>query len=319
MVNMICDIDPVFKKFVLTNKRTGKKKLYGKLTKAVYGTLLGAILFYHKLSDQLYKWGYKQNPYDPCTFNKMVNDEQLTIQFHVDDLRCSHMEQKVWDDLVKDLNNVFQTNKKELVETKGDIHKYLGLTIDFSGKYNLDEPNKPGQFIFTMFDYIEDIVASAPPDMRGISPDLAKSKLFEVHDILPRLNIRETDKFHSTTARLLFAAKRARPDIQVAVAYLCTRVREPIRDGYMKLARMIQYLYSTLYLPLVTGWNASGTLLWSINASFAVHNDMRSHTGAMLTFERGAVFSLSNKQKVNTTSSNVAEIVGVDDVMNFVM
>ena len=46
---------------------------------------------------------------------------------------------------------------------------------------------------------------------------------------------------------------------------------------------------------------------------------MRSHTGAMLTFGRGAVFSLSNKQKVNTTSSTVAEIVGVDDAMNFVM
>ena len=46
---------------------------------------------------------------------------------------------------------------------------------------------------------------------------------------------------------------------------------------------------------------------------------MRSHTGAMLTFEQGAVFSLSNKQKVNTTSTTVTEIVGVDDAMNFVM
>ena len=45
MVDMICDIDLSYEKFVLTNKRTGKKKLYGKLTKAVYGTLLGAILF----------------------------------------------------------------------------------------------------------------------------------------------------------------------------------------------------------------------------------------------------------------------------------
>ena len=65
MVDMICDIDPAYKKFVLINKETGKKKLYGKLTKAVYGTLLGAIFFYQKLSGQLYKWGYEQN-YTPC-------------------------------------------------------------------------------------------------------------------------------------------------------------------------------------------------------------------------------------------------------------
>ena len=45
---------------------------------------------------------------------------------------------------------------------------------------------------------------------------------------------------------------------------------------------------------------------------------MRSHTGAMLKFGRGAVFSLSNKQKVNPISYTVAEIIGEDDAMNFV-
>ena len=46
MMDMICEIDPCYKKYVLTNKKTGKKKLYRKLTKAVYSTLLGAIIFY---------------------------------------------------------------------------------------------------------------------------------------------------------------------------------------------------------------------------------------------------------------------------------
>ena len=158
MADMICDIDPSYKKFVLTNKRTGKKKLYDKLTKAVYGTLLGAILFYQKLSGQLYEWGYEQNPYNPCTFNKTINGKQLTIKFHVDDLRCSHMEQSVLDDLVNKLNDVFQTNKKELAETKGDIHEYLGLTINFSGRYNASDPDKKGQGVCTMYNYIEDTI-----------------------------------------------------------------------------------------------------------------------------------------------------------------
>ena len=121
------------------------------------------------------------------------------------------------------------------------------------------------------------------------------------------------------TARLLFAVKRARPDIPVAIAYLCTRVREPTEDDYLKLTRVIRYLRNTVHFPLIIEWDASGTILWSIDSSFAVHNNMRSHTGAMLIFGRGAVFSLSNKQKVNSTSSTVAEIIGVDDAMNFVM
>ena len=74
-----------------------------------------------------------------------------------------------------------------------------------------------------MFDYIEDIIASAPLDMRGIAPNPANSKLFNVHETSPRLNRARADEFHSMAARILFAAKRARPDIQVAVAYLCTK------------------------------------------------------------------------------------------------
>jgi hypothetical protein len=71
MVSMICGIDPKYKKNVVFGKN-GKKYIYAKLTKAVYGTLLGAILFYQKLSKQLIEWGYEPNCYDRCTFNKMI-------------------------------------------------------------------------------------------------------------------------------------------------------------------------------------------------------------------------------------------------------
>ena len=53
MVGMFCEIDLCYKKFIPINKKTSKKNLYGKFTKAVYGTLLGAILSYKKLSGQL--------------------------------------------------------------------------------------------------------------------------------------------------------------------------------------------------------------------------------------------------------------------------
>ena len=52
MVDMICEINPEYEKNVIITKK-GKKLMYGKLTKAVYGTLLGAILFYEKLKKQL--------------------------------------------------------------------------------------------------------------------------------------------------------------------------------------------------------------------------------------------------------------------------
>ena len=307
MVSMLCDIDPKYKDCIV--ERNGRKYIYSKLNKAVYGTLLGAILFYKKLSKQLIEWGYEPNCYDRCTFNKMIDGRQATIQFHVDDLKISHMEQSVIDSILHDLNKEFGTTKKPLAATTGLIHDYLGITIDYS---------EEGKVKFTMYDYLEDILDDMPDDMNGTSPTPASNNLFDVEDDSPLLSEKEKDFFHRTTARLLFASKRARPDLQVSVAYLCTRVKAPNQSDYRKLARLIRYLRLTISIPLILGWNGSGQLRWSVDASFAVHKDMRSHTGAVLTMGQGALMSMSIKQKINTKSSTEAELVGVDDAMNFV-
>ena len=89
---MICKIDSSYNDKIIWSKDRKKKFLYGHLIKAVYGTLLGAMIFYNKLSKHLTDHGFVQNEYDMCTFNKMVNDEQITVQFHVDDLKVSHKE-----------------------------------------------------------------------------------------------------------------------------------------------------------------------------------------------------------------------------------
>ena len=79
MVDMLLEIDPTLKEHMIS--RGWYKMMYGKLNKIVYGTLLGTILFYEKLATQLHKWDFIMNKYDSCTWNKMVNGKQLTIQF----------------------------------------------------------------------------------------------------------------------------------------------------------------------------------------------------------------------------------------------
>ena len=72
---MLCDIDLSYKGKILYIRDDRRKFLYGKLVKAVYGTILGAILFYNKLSGQLNEWGFEKNYYDKCMFNKTVDGE----------------------------------------------------------------------------------------------------------------------------------------------------------------------------------------------------------------------------------------------------
>jgi hypothetical protein len=55
--------------------------------------------------------------------------------------------------------------------------------------------------------------------------------------------------------------------------------------------------------------------MWYVDALFAVHPNMRGHTGGGLTMGIGIPISVSTKQKLNTRSSTESELVGVDDMM----
>ena len=67
---------------------------------------------------------------------------------------------------------------------------------------------------------------------------------------------------HCGTAQLLFLGKRARPDIQTVVAFLCTRVKVADNNDYKKFVRVMAYLYITLYMPLILGTDDSGNIQW---------------------------------------------------------
>ena len=58
---------------------------------------------------------------------------------------------------------------------------------------------------------------------------------------------------------------------------------------------------------------------WFADAAFAVHQDMKSHTGLNMTWGQGSVISASRKQKLNTTSSCEAELVAANDAMGPLM
>ena len=48
-----------------------------------------------------------------------------------------------------------------------------------------------------------------------------------------------------------------------------------------------------------------------MDASFAIHDDMRSRTGSVTSLGHGAIYCPSTKQKIGTSSSKEAELVGV--------
>ena len=78
-----------------------------------------------------------------------------------------------------------------------------------------------------MYDYLEDILAEALDDFNGEDVTPAVSDLFQVDEAGRKHDRQTIDTFHRFVARFLYMAKRARPDLQVAVAFLCKRVKAP--------------------------------------------------------------------------------------------
>jgi hypothetical protein len=85
----------------------------------MYGLLRSALLFYRKLVADLESNGFKLNPYDACVANKTVNGKQMTICWHVDDLKVSHMDPA---EITKFCNWLSETYGVTVAAYHGKVH-----------------------------------------------------------------------------------------------------------------------------------------------------------------------------------------------------
>ena len=285
----------------------GRVVLYVEALKAIYGTLKAALLFYKKLVKELKSIGFEINPYDPCVANKMINGKQCTVVWHVDDLKFSHKDTAETDNLIKWLQQKFEDDNIGKVKiSRGKVHDYLGMKLDFS---------TPGEVKIDMKDYVKSMIECFPEKREFTATTPAALHLFEVRKDVKVLSEEEAMQFHTMVAKGLFLCKRARPDIQTTIAFLSTRVKQPDQDDWKKLRRLIDYLRGTMDLVLTLKADNTSIIKWYVDVAYAVHPDMRSHTGGAMTLGKGFGYATSTKQKLNTKSSTEAELVGCDDVI----
>jgi hypothetical protein len=287
----------------------GKLVIYLRVLKALYGMLVAALLWYRKFRNDLEEIGFVFNPYDPCVANRTIKGSQQTVRFHVDDLKSSHISSRVNDLFLVWLNKMYGKHGA-VTSTRGKSHEYLGMRFDYS---------VPGQVTVDMVDYMTKITEEFPFDVSKPVPTPAADNIFQVDESSPVLDQERAEIFHTFVAKALFACKRSRCDLQVAVAMLCTRVQKPTEEDWKKLLRMMRYIRATIKDVLNLRADDLSIVKWYVDASFAVHPDFKSHTGAAMTYGAGVPIAMSRKQKLNTRSSTEAELVGVDDGINLIL
>ena len=108
----------------------------------------------------------------------------------------------------------------------------------------------------------------------------AKEDLFEIDASAEKLSEEVGKTFHSRVAKLLYMALRTRPDILVAVSFLSTRVTKSTVQDWDKLERVLRYINMTPDLGVVLRAEEGLKVMGHVDASFAVHPDMKGQSGA---------------------------------------
>jgi hypothetical protein len=208
--------------------------------------------------------------------------------------------------VVSDIIDQIESKFGKMTVVRGKDHVFLGMKITL---------NNDGTVKINMRDYIVEAIKDFQVDVSKSATSPAKKSLFEIDKESPLLTKVMSDRFHSVVAKLLYISKRGRPDILLAVAFLCTRVSRCTDEDWLKLKRVLQFLNNTLDDFLFLGADCLNILKTWVDAAYGVHDDMKSHTGGVMSLGRGTIMCKSTKQKLNTKSSTEAEFVGASDCL----
>jgi hypothetical protein len=186
--------------------------LYIKMQKAMYGLLRSALLFYRKLIVHLKNAGFKLNPYNPCVANKTIISTQMTICWHMDDLKVSHIDPQ---EITKFGNWLSVTYRVSMATHQGKVQDYLGMIFGFAKKRKV---------MVNMIEYIMNIAANFPEEITTLKTIPMADHLFEVWEESEAKPLPEERAmaFHHTTAQLSFLSTRVRCNIQPTTAFLTT-------------------------------------------------------------------------------------------------
>ena len=258
----------------------------------IESALLWYDLFFSVLKDMV----FVLDQYYMCVTNKTINGNQCTVAWYVDDNKISHVEQEVVDNIVAKIRKRFPG----LTISTGTEHTFLGIRIKYLDYSTVS---------LNMRDYIQEVVNDFGEDVSQMVSTPAARWLFAVSNAR-KLKWERVEMFSLLVAKLLWVFQCVRVDCSPAVAFLCTRVKNPDVEDWKKLKRLISFLHQTIDDVRIIGADDLLKIQNFIDSSHAVHEYMKGHTGGTITFGTGVVSVKSSKQKMNLRSSNETEVIG---------
>ncbi len=200
LAKLMVQVDPnLYRKYIIYDK-SNQALLNVKLSKAIYGLLKSALLFYKKIVADLqnYEAPFVVNPYDPCVANEIINGKQMTITWHVDDLKVLHVDPFQITKFAAYLASIYGNG---LMVRRGKVHDYLGMDLSVANE---------GVAQISMITYTTKNLTNFPEAITTSCATPAANHLFTVRDEATAKFLPETQAqaFHHTVAQLFFLCKQ---------------------------------------------------------------------------------------------------------------
>ena len=153
--------------------------------------------------------GFKINYYNPCVANKWIKGRQMTITWHVDDLKISYQDSKEVSRMIRCLRKLYGQHG-DLTVSRGKVHEYLVMTLDYRQKEKV---------IIDMTKCTNKTHKMFLEELSGQVSLPAAEHLFKVREDAKKLAEKERQTFHTIVSRSLFLGKQGRPYVQTMVTF----------------------------------------------------------------------------------------------------
>jgi hypothetical protein len=155
--------------------------------------------------------GFVLNPYNQYITNCIIEGKQCIIAWYVADTRISHKDPNVVTRIIQKLEQRFD----KMTVTRGQEYVFLGMHIRYTNK---------GTAVITMKDYLTEAIEESGLDISKSVSTPASRTLFDVDKSAEPLGKKESEVFHSVSAKSLYVSLRARVDLLLPIVFRCTRV-----------------------------------------------------------------------------------------------
>ena len=105
--------------------------------------------------------------------------------------------------------------------------------------------------------------------------------------------------FNHDVVQMIFAMNQTKKEIKTAVEFITTRLRSTDEDDWRSLWQLLQYIKSTIHMPMILRVDKLNIIKWWEDNLCAINNYLQSHTGATMHLGWVLVDSISKRKNLN--------------------